>query len=67
MLNFLVTFTCTYEIYNVQIMITFQSNKLRISATRKQIADTYLTEIEMCDTAANDRFKCGIVTIRKSG
>ena len=47
-------------------MIKFQSNKLRISATRKQIADTYLPEIEMFDTAENDPFKCDIVTIMKS-
>ena len=46
-------------------MIRFQNNKLRISATRNQIANTYLTELEMCDTAANDRFKCNIDTINK--
>ena len=45
--------------------IEIRSIKLRINATILQIADLYLTNSEMCDTATNDCFKCCIVTIWK--
>ena len=46
--------------------IKFRSHKLRISVPGIQIANAYLSKSEMSDTAANDWFKCFIVTIRKN-
>ena len=43
-----------------------QSNKLRVNATIKQIANIYLAKFEMCDTATNDIFIFCLVTIWKS-
>ena len=51
---------------NVKIIREFQSNESRLSATRNQIMDEYLTKSQSCDKTANDWFKSVLLRLGKA-